>query len=168
MNKPEKVVAYLGLGSNLGDKIANIKKALAALDDAPGVRVLRVAPYYRTAPVGYTKQDFFVNTAASIETILPPLDLLALLLDVEKALGRVRGIRWGPRHIDIDLLLYGKEEINRPELVVPHPRMHERAFVMVPLADLAPGMEIPGRGKVAGLALTLADQQYVALITDYA
>jgi len=161
MSNPALVVAYVGLGSNMGNKTANIRRALALLDAAPGVRVVRVAPCYRTAPVGYTRQDWFVNTVAEIETELPPLELLKLLLALEDRLGRVRGTRWGPRTIDLDLLVYGREEIDTPELVIPHPRMHERAFVMVPLADLAPEMEIPGRGKTAELALSLAKVQLI-------
>lgn len=161
------VIAYLGLGSNLGNKISNINQAIELLDAAPGVRVVRVAPYYRTAPVGYTRQGFFINTVAEIETSLPPLHLLQLSLGLEKVLGRVRGMRWGPRPIDIDLLLYGEEEINRPELVIPHPCMHQRAFVMVPLADLAPEIEIPGRGKVTGLAALLANKQLIERIISY-
>lgn len=131
------------------------------LDAAPGVRVVRAAPCYRTAPIGYTGQDWFINTAAEVETNLQPLALLKLLLNLEDILGRVRGRRWGPRTIDLDLLVYGREKINTPELVIPHPRMHERAFVMVPLSDLAPGMEIPGWGKTAELALSLVMEQLI-------
>jgi len=161
MNNGTPVVAYIGLGSNMGDKAANIHKALELLGASPGVRVNRVAPYYHTAPVGYTGQDWFVNTVAELITELSPRDLLSLLLAVEDSLGRVRAVRWGPRVIDLDLLMFGKIEINTPELTLPHPRMHERAFVMVPLADLEPELEIPGRGKAAGLALSLAGKQPV-------
>lgn len=154
-------MAYVGLGSNLGDKAANIKQALALLDTAAGVRLMRVAPSYRTAPVGYTKQDWFINTVAEIHTELAPHILLTLLLVLEKKLGRVRLQRWGPRTIDLDLLLYGREIIATKELVVPHPHMHERAFVMVPLADLAPDIVIPGRGKAAELAQLLAQEQII-------
>jgi len=164
MNNFATVIAYVGLGSNMGDKAANISKALALLDATPGVRVVRAAPCYRTAPIGFPGQDWFINTVAEVETELPPLDLLKLLLTLEDRLGRVRGTRWGPRTIDLDLLVYGREEINTHELVIPHPRMHERAFVMVPLADLAPGMEIPGRGKTVGLALSLAKVQSIELM----
>jgi len=161
MNNRTLVVAYVGLGSNMGDKSANISKALVLLDAAPGVRVVRAAPRYRTAPVGCTGQDWFINTVAEVETDLPPLDLLRLLLALENSLGRVRSGRWGPRTIDLDLLVYGKERINLPELVIPHPCMHERAFVMVPLADLAPELELPGWGKTAELALSLARTQLI-------
>ncbi|MCG9968291.1 2-amino-4-hydroxy-6-hydroxymethyldihydropteridine diphosphokinase [Pelotomaculum terephthalicicum JT] len=161
MNNSLLVVAYVGLGSNVGDKAANISKALNLLGAAPGLRVVRVAPCYRTAPIGYAGQDWFINTVAEVETDLPPLDLLRLLLALEDRLGRVRGRRWGPRTIDLDLLVYDKVAIDTPELVIPHPRMHERAFVMAPLADLAPGLVIPGRGKAEGLALSLAKAQLI-------
>ena len=152
--------AYIGLGSNLGDKKTNIKKALKLLDTAPGLRVKKVASLYRTAPVGNTRQDWFINTVAGVETNLNPRQLLAFLLDVEAGLGRVRSVRWGPRTIDLDLLVFGQEEIRAPGLIVPHPRMCDRAFVMTPLAEIAPGLIIPGRGKVEGLA-RLTDKQHV-------
>ncbi|OPY56706.1 MAG: 2-amino-4-hydroxy-6-hydroxymethyldihydropteridine pyrophosphokinase [Pelotomaculum sp. PtaU1.Bin035] len=161
MNSLAPVVAYIGIGSNMGDKGLNIRKALELLDSFPGLRIKRVAPCYNTAPVGHTGQDWFVNTVAEVETELSPLELLDILLHVEGRSGRVRGVRWGPRIIDLDLLLFGMEEVNLPELVVPHPRMHERAFVMAPLADLAPGLEIPGRGRAAELAASLAKEQLI-------
>ncbi|MDD4169062.1 MAG: 2-amino-4-hydroxy-6-hydroxymethyldihydropteridine diphosphokinase [Desulfotomaculaceae bacterium] len=161
MNNITGVIAYIGLGSNMGDKVANINKALAMLDNTTGVWVNRVAPYYRTEPIGYTGQDWFVNTVAELETELSPYDLLYLLLAVEDKLGRVRTIPWGPRTIDLDLLIYGRERINTLELVVPHPNMHERAFVMAPLAVLAPELELPGRGKVAELAALLFREQLI-------
>ncbi|MDD3652696.1 MAG: 2-amino-4-hydroxy-6-hydroxymethyldihydropteridine diphosphokinase [Desulfotomaculaceae bacterium] len=161
MNSITDIIAYIGLGSNMGDKVANIRKALAVLDISKGVWVKRVAPYYYTAPIGYTGQDWFVNTVAELETKLSPYDLLYLLLDVENRLGRVRTIPWGPRTIDLDLLIYGHEEINTSGLMLPHPNMHERAFVMVPLAVLAPEVELPGRGKVVELASLLARDQLI-------
>ncbi len=153
--------AYIGLGSNLGDKKANIKKALELLEECPGVRVKRVASLYRTAPVGFTKQDWFLNTVAEVDTMLEPHELLALLLETEERLGRVRTVRWGPRTVDLDLLIFAEEEIESPDLIVPHPRMGGRAFVMVPLAELVPELKIPGKGKAAELALKLAAKQPV-------
>ncbi|MBE3588464.1 MAG: 2-amino-4-hydroxy-6-hydroxymethyldihydropteridine diphosphokinase [Thermoanaerobacteraceae bacterium] len=153
-----EVVAYIGLGSNMGGKKANLKAALELLGRVPGVRLLRVAPFYRTDPVGYTDQDWFVNTVAEVETTLSPRELLAACLDIENRLGRVRDIRWGPRVIDLDLLLYNGQVIDEPGLVVPHPRMHERAFVVVPLADLVPELVIPGRGKVSKLLAVVGRQ----------
>ncbi|BAF58387.1 MAG: 2-amino-4-hydroxy-6-hydroxymethyldihydropteridine diphosphokinase [Pelotomaculum sp.] len=153
--------AYIGLGSNMGDKKANIERALEMLKASAGVRVKRVASLYRTAPLGYTRQDWFLNTVAEVETGLGPHELLALLLDIERRLGRVRTVRWGPRLIDLDLLVYGDEEIDTPALTVPHPRMGERAFVMVPLAELVPDLTVPGRGRAAELAEKLAGEQKI-------
>lgn len=164
MNSPARRLAYVALGSNLGDKAEYIKQALALLNDGSATRVLRVAPFYRTAPVGYTDQDWFVNTVAEVETELVAPALLRLLLELEDRLGRVRDIRWGPRTIDLDLLLYDMEIIHTPTLIVPHPRMHQRAFVMLPLADLVPEREIPGRGKAAKLALLLKKEQEIEML----
>ncbi len=125
------------------------------------MRVKKVAPFYRTAPVGNTRQEWFLNTVAEVETDLKPHQLLALLLGVEAGLGRVRTVRWGPRAIDLDLLIFGQEEVCAPHLTVPHPRMCDRAFVMVPLAEIAPDLIISGRGKVADLARALAKKQHV-------
>lgn len=157
-------IAYIGLGSNLGDKEANIKKALALLAASPGVRVKRVASFYRTAPVGYTDQGWFTNTVAELETSLQPHELLSLLLDIEKRIGRVRTIRWGPRTVDLDLLLFGSEEMNSPDLVLPHPRMGERAFVMAPLAELDPDIMIAGWGTAKELAERLKKEQQIKKI----
>lgn len=154
-------IAYIGLGSNLGDKKANIKKALELLDTSTGVRVKKVASLYRTAPLGYTGQDWFLNTVAELETGLSPRELLSLLLDIEERLGRVRTIRWGPRTVDLDLLLFGREEIDTPDLIVPHPRMSERAFVMVPLAELKPEITVPGQGRAGDLAERLKKEQLI-------
>jgi len=139
--------AYVGLGANLGNREAALRGALAALADAPGVRVLRVSPLYETDPVGVTDQPPFLNQVAELETDLAPDDLLALLLAIERRFGRRRRIRWGPRTLDLDLLLYGDAQIATERLHVPHPRMTERAFVLVPLADIAPDLVIPGTGR---------------------
>lgn len=138
-------LAYIGLGGNLGDRRANLERALALLSRPPHLRVRRVAPVYETKPVGYIAQGDFLNTVAEVGTTLAPDDLLTVLQTVENALGRVRTIRWGPRTIDLDLLLYGDLEINRPHLTVPHPLMFERAFVLVPLAGLVPDRILRGR-----------------------
>lgn len=144
------VKAYIGLGSNLGDKKTYINQALDLLTNNPGIKKLRAASLYKTAPMGYLEQDWFLNTVAEIETVLSPEELLALLKGVEDTLQRVRTIRWGPRTIDLDLLTYGDETINTRSLVIPHPRMTQRAFVMVPLAELNPTM-IMFEGKTAEL-----------------
>jgi len=153
--------AYIGLGSNLGDKEANIKKALELLGTAPGVQVKKVASFYRTDPLYITKQDWFLNTAAEIETSLNPHELLSLLKDIEKNLERTPTVRWGPRTIDLDLLLFGGDKVCNSDLVVPHPRMAERAFVMVPLAEIAPELIINGQGKAGELAQLLTKEQRV-------
>jgi 2-amino-4-hydroxy-6-hydroxymethyldihydropteridine diphosphokinase len=153
--------AYIGLGSNLGDKEANIKKALELLGEVPGIQVKKVASLYRTAPLYVTKQDWFLNTVAEIETSLKAHELLSLLKDMEKKLDRTPTVRWGPRTIDLDLLLFGSDKVCSSDLVVPHPRMTERAFVMVPLAEIAPHLCVPGRGRAGELAHLLTTEQSV-------
>ena len=144
--------AYVGLGSNLGDRHASLDAALAALAAAPGVAVAGVSSFRETEPVGYLDQPPFLNAAAALDTALPARALLDLLLRVERDLGRVReGPRYGPRTIDLDLLLYGEEVVAEPGLVVPHPRLHERAFVLEPLAELDPALLVPGIGTVQAL-----------------
>ncbi|MBP7332223.1 MAG: 2-amino-4-hydroxy-6-hydroxymethyldihydropteridine diphosphokinase [Firmicutes bacterium] len=153
--------AYIGLGSNLGDKEANIKKALDLLKEAPGIQVKKIASLYKTAPLYVTRQDWFLNTVAEIETDLTARQLLALLKDMEKKLDRTPTVRWGPRTIDLDILLFGNDKIEDADLVIPHPRMIERAFVMAPLAEIAPHLCIPGRGRVGELARLLSTDQNV-------
>ncbi|MFX4263536.1 2-amino-4-hydroxy-6-hydroxymethyldihydropteridine diphosphokinase [Pelotomaculum propionicicum] len=156
--------AYIGLGSNLGDKEANIKKALELLGEVPAVKVIKVASLYKTAPLYVTKQDWFLNTVAEIETSLNAHELLSLLKETEKKLERTPTVRWGPRTIDLDLLLYGSDKIKSADLCVPHPRMTERAFVMVPLAEIAPQLCVPGRGRAGELARLLSTDQRVEKI----
>ena len=136
--------AYLGLGSNLGDKRAMLTEALARLDATPGIRVTARSRFYRTPPWGDTNQDWFLNAAAALDTTLLPAELLAACLSVERQLGRVRERKWGPRSIDIDVLAYGQEAVDDPDLVLPHPFVLERAFVLKPLADIAPDLVIGG------------------------
>ncbi len=155
------ITAYIGLGSNLGDKEANIKKALDLLKEAPGIQVKKIASLYKTAPLYVTRQDWFLNTVAEIETDLTARQLLALLKDMEKKLDRTPTVRWGPRTIDLDILLFGNDKIEDADLVIPHPRMIERAFVMAPLAEIAPHLCIPGRGRVGELARLLSTDQNV-------
>ncbi len=134
----------LGLGGNLGDPVAAISAALDRLE-AGGVRILRRSRWYRTAPWGKGDQPDFVNLCIAAETALAPRALLDLILATEAALGRERRERWGPRTIDIDILAYGDERIDEPDLTIPHPRLTERAFVLVPLLDIAPDKVIGGR-----------------------
>jgi 2-amino-4-hydroxy-6-hydroxymethyldihydropteridine diphosphokinase len=132
---PEKMV-YLSLGSNMGDREANLRLAIAALPGA-GVRVTRVSAFYETEPVDYLEQAWFVNCAAQGETEVPSLELLRKLRAIETRMGSKKVVAKGPRLIDIDILLYGAETMDTPELQVPHPRMHLRRFVLVPLAEIA-------------------------------
>jgi 2-amino-4-hydroxy-6-hydroxymethyldihydropteridine diphosphokinase len=142
------VRAYIGIGANLGDREATIREAIRLLGD----EVVAVSQLRETEPWGYEEQPRFLNGAVLLETERPPRQLLDRLLEVERELGRVReGPRYGPRAIDLDLLLYGDEVVDEPGLEVPHPRLHERAFALEPLLDLDPDVAIPGRGRVADL-----------------
>jgi 2-amino-4-hydroxy-6-hydroxymethyldihydropteridine diphosphokinase len=145
--------AYVGLGSNLGDREATIRAALAELDAAEGVEVVAVSRLVDTTPVGYTDQPRFLNGAAALESRLQPRELLDLLLAVEARFGRDRALvpAQGPRTLDLDLLLYGEAQIHEPGLEIPHPRLHERAFVLGPLAELDPALEVPGKGSIQTL-----------------
>ena len=137
--------AVLGLGANLGDRRANLAAALDRLLEDADIVVQAVSALYETPPWGKTDQPAFLNAAARVETSLAPRALLKAILDVERRLGRERGERWGPRPIDIDVLLFGTAEIDEPGLQVPHPRLHERAFALAPLVDVLPGAEVAGR-----------------------
>jgi 2-amino-4-hydroxy-6-hydroxymethyldihydropteridine diphosphokinase len=144
--------AYIGLGANLGDREGSIRTAIERLGAHPDVTVVAVSEMRETEPVGIVDQPRFVNAAAAVETELGPRDLLDVLLAVERELGRTRtGPRYGPRTIDLDLLLYGEEVVDEPGLTVPHPRLHERRFALEPLADLDPGLVVPGRGPLEAL-----------------
>ena len=149
--------AFVGIGSNLGEPERQIAAALEQLAAEDGIDVVAVSTLRETEPVGYLEQPNFLNGAAQLETELAPSELLERLLAIEGRLGRVRGEgpRFGPRTIDLDLLLYGDESISEPGLTVPHPRMWERRFVLEPLAELAPGLEIPGVGLVQALLAEL-------------
>jgi 2-amino-4-hydroxy-6-hydroxymethyldihydropteridine diphosphokinase len=152
------VRAYVGLGANLGDAQAALTAALQALVALPQVRLHRTSAFYRTAPIEAHGPDY-LNAVAALDTTLAPLDLLAQLQGVENTFGRERPYRNAPRTLDLDLLLYGEERINSPTLTVPHPRMHERAFVLVPLAEIAPtGFAIPGHGELPVLLAGVAWQ----------
>lgn len=139
--EPKFTRAYLGLGSNLGDREHNLSKAIQLLSRRTYVEC--VSSFYETEPVGYLEQPRFLNAVCEVITSLPPEGLLALAKKMEETLGRTPGFRNGPRSIDIDVLFYGDQVINCPQLVVPHPRIEERAFVLVPLAEIAPGLVHP-------------------------
>jgi 2-amino-4-hydroxy-6-hydroxymethyldihydropteridine diphosphokinase len=151
------MLAYVALGSNLGDREATIRAALAELDASPGVAVAAVSTLVETDPVGYLDQPRFLNGAAALETTLSARELLELLLAVEARFGRLReGVpAQGPRTLDLDLLLYGNAEIDEAGLRIPHPRLHERRFVLEPLAELDPSLEVPGKGEIQTLLAEL-------------
>ena len=142
--------AYVGLGANLGPKEVTILRAVDLLGATDGIEVLGLSRLRETEPVGVTDQPMFLNGAVALETALSPWELLDVLLRIELELGRVRDReRWGPRTIDLDLLVYGDETLDEPGLRIPHPRLHERRFALEPLADLEPELDIPGLGTVS-------------------
>ena len=145
----QKARAFIGAGANLGEPVRQIRQALDELEKSPGVRLGAVSSLYRTQPMGPVEQPPFINAVFSLECGISPQDLLVLLLDVEQRMGRVRGERWGPRVIDLDLLFYGGEIISEQGLEVPHPRLHERRFVLVPLVEIAPDIIHPVLKKSA-------------------
>ena len=150
--------AYVALGSNLRDPARQVRSGLEALARLPETRLVTRSSLYRTAPVGKPDQPDFINAVARLDTGLEPEALLQRLLDIERQHARVRGERNGPRTLDLDLLLHGECRMESPGLTVPHPRMHERAFVLAPLAEIAPELDIPGRGKVRELLAGLHAQ----------
>lgn len=137
--------AYLSLGANLGERRKQLERALSLLSAEDEITVLDVSSFYETKAVGVTDQPDFLNIAAAVDTALSPLSLLEVTQSIEAAIGRERKERWGPRTIDLDILLYGEEHINLEALTIPHPRMTERAFVLVPLQEIAPELRIHGR-----------------------
>jgi len=144
--------AYIGVGANLGDREATIRRAVELLARRDGIDVVAVSGLRETEPVGFLEQPRFLNGAIALESGLEPRELLVALLAVEQALGRTReGPRFGPRTIDLDLLVYGDVEVDEPGLVVPHPRLAERRFALEPLAELDPDLVVPGRGRVEDL-----------------
>jgi 2-amino-4-hydroxy-6-hydroxymethyldihydropteridine diphosphokinase len=144
-------IAYVGLGANLGSREVMLRRAVELLGEADGVDVLAVSQLRETEPVGVLDQPPFLNGAVGVETTRTPRELRDLLLEIERSLGRVREERWGPRTVDLDLLVYGDEVVDEPGLRVPHARLHERRFALEPLAELDPQFEVPGRGAVSTL-----------------
>ena len=147
--------AFVGIGSNLGDREATLRHAIELLAAEEGIEVVAVSELRKTEPVGPVEQGPFLNGAVLVTTQLPPRELLERMLAVEQRLGRVRKERFGPRTIDLDLLVYGEQVIDEPGLTIPHPRLHERRFALDPLADLAPDLVIPGRGSISALLAKL-------------
>jgi 2-amino-4-hydroxy-6-hydroxymethyldihydropteridine diphosphokinase len=151
---------YLSLGSNLGDRESNLRAAIESLSSS-GIQVLRESPIYETEPVGYTEQGWFLNMVVEAETALFPMQLLTRTGKIERALGRLRTMRNGPRTIDIDILLYAHAVVRSPRLEIPHPRMHERRFVLAPLDDLAPDLRHPVLRKSVRQLLEAAPPQKI-------
>ena len=137
--------AYLGLGSNLGDKKTNVTTALEMLYKNPLIEVLKISSFYETEPIGFKEQDWFLNVVVKVETSVEPYKLLSFCQAIEDHLQRKRLIRWGPRTMDVDVLLYENFSSEDPILTIPHPRMTERAFVLVPLEEIEPDLEIKGQ-----------------------
>ena len=149
-------IAYIALGSNIGKKETYLKEAVKKLHEHPEVQVELISSIYETTPVGYENQDDFLNMAVKISTSLRPEKLLSLTQKIEQELGRTREVRWGPRTADLDILLYNRENIETEQLVVPHPRMYERLFVLVPMSEICPEI-----GEVQINAVT--DQEGVSI-----
>jgi 2-amino-4-hydroxy-6-hydroxymethyldihydropteridine diphosphokinase len=151
--------AYIGIGANLGDAQTHVREAIVELGKLSRTQLLAASSLYRTKPVGHIDQPDFINAVAATETALDPHELLASLRKIEQQYSRVRTFRNAPRTLDLDVLLYDEAQFSDEMLTVPHPRMHERAFVLAPLAEIAPGARIPGRGEVHELLLECADQR---------
>jgi len=152
------IKAFIGLGANLAEPEVQVRRAIAALESIPKTRLLATSSLYRSSPLGYAAQPDFVNAVARIETELSATALLEALLAIEARSGRTRDFPNAPRALDLDLLLYGERVIAEPGLVVPHPRMHQRAFVLVPLGEIAPEAIVPGKGPVRALIADCRDQ----------
>jgi 2-amino-4-hydroxy-6-hydroxymethyldihydropteridine diphosphokinase len=150
--------AFISIGSNIGERLLHLKDAVRALHTHNEVSVLSVSSIYETAPVGYTDQEDFLNIVIEIRTSLDVYSLLSVCQEIEHELGRVRTVRWGPRIVDLDILLYNNDNINAENLIVPHPRMHERAFVLIPLLEIAPETVHPVTGRFYSNEAAVRDQ----------
>lgn len=157
------VIAAVGIGSNLDDPVAQVRAAIIALTALIDTDLLAASSLYRNPPMGPQDQPDFVNAAVLLRTRLRPLTLLDRLQDIERQQGRIRSIHWGPRTIDLDLLLYGDRLISEPRLTTPHPGLHERPFVLYPLAEIAPELEVPGHGRIADLTKACSAMDLVRL-----
>lgn len=157
----EKVPFYLGLGSNLGRREEYLLQAINLLNGVSGIRILKCSNIYETEPVGFVDQPSFLNMAVKGETLLSPHQLLRITSRIEETLGRKRLVRWGPRTIDLDILVYGQLCLDTQELMLPHPRLKERAFVLLPLADIAADLSIPGVGQSVAQLLEKVGQKGV-------
>lgn len=160
------VTVYIGLGSNMGNRRANLQAAVNMLRELPGLQVTAIAPLYETEPWGLKEQEPFLNTVVQVETAYSPRELLSRLQGIENRLGRVRKEKWGPRTVDLDILLYGHEVVNEPDLQIPHPYLLQRAFVLVPLLDLDNGLTMPD-GRFLRDFLPAVAEQKVNKISEY-
>jgi len=158
--------AFLGLGSNQGDRMAALQDAQTRLGAAPGIRILQRSSVYETEPLGMIDQPWFLNQVLSVETTLEPLALLDTVQGVERALGRTRSIHWGPRIIDIDILLYGDESVSSERLTIPHPELAGRRFVLLPLVEVKPNARLPDGRWVRDLLDALEEGQIVRKIAN--
>ena len=157
--------AYIGFGSNIDDRLNYITEGLQMLLEADSVSLIQISSLYETEPVGYEEQDWFLNGVVAIETGLPVHELLALLKEIEQEVGRQHRARWRPREVDLDLLIYDQCCINTPDLIVPHPEMHQRSFVLVPFAEIAPGVLHPIlQQDIRTLLSNLNDEKAVKLV----
>jgi 2-amino-4-hydroxy-6-hydroxymethyldihydropteridine diphosphokinase len=159
------IPAYIGVGSNLGDSLARVEAAFEALARVPQMRLIARSRLYRTRPFGPVAQDDFINAVAGVLTQRSAGELLQALRDIEAAAGRLRAERWGPRTLDLDLLVYGDRRIAEPDLLVPHPGIAERGFVLRPLNDVAPTLDVPGVGRVDELLRRLPDDGVAGVVT---
>lgn len=155
----EKRRTVLSLGSNLGDRMDNLQEAVDALFDAPGLDFIAISPVYETKPVGGPEQGDFLNAVIVASSRVSPESLLERVLNIEEAMDRTRTVRWGPRTLDIDIVTMGDLTSDVPELLLPHPRAHERAFVLMPWSDIEPDADLPGQGRVSDLLSGVADQE---------
>ena len=159
---------FIALGANLGDPVATVKAAILALRQLPRTQFIASSSLYRTAPVGLKHQPDFINAVVELIAVSPAPTFLQALFEIEARFGRQRSVRNAPRTLDLDLLLYGDLLSDDPQLTLPHPRLHERAFVLAPLAEIAPQLRIPGHGSVGELLLRCADQQIERLLPQEA
>ena len=152
---------YLGLGSNIGDRVRFLRHAVACLRQVADIRVTKVSSVYETEPMGVTEQGWFLNAVVEIDTMLPAEALLERTQAIERTLGRVRTHRWGPRTIDLDILLYEDLQVKTDSLAIPHPELHRRAFVMIPLLELNPGISLPGSTAISACLAQLGTHEQV-------
>lgn len=159
-------LSYLSLGSNMGDRFEMLRQAVAQLAEQPAVTVTQISSLYETDPVGYTDQEPFLNMVVQLETELTAMALLDVCQMIEQNLNRKRLVRWGPRTIDLDILLYNQDRIETDRLTVPHPRMNERAFVLIPLLEIDPGLEVAGTIETDGVLLWKSYNSLAAFLQD--